>query len=777
MPEPAAEPEGTAPTRSVELTAVTVGRDLHIDQRTIHPEPVPTRPFRLDPRLPGLRGREDLLTTIADRLATAPGPGPRLIVLHGLGGVGKSTVAVEYVHRHQDEYGLVWQLRAEDPTVLSADYRRLADSLDLNDRAESADPIDQVRKALAARSDRWLLLLDNVTDEDAIRGMLPAGGDGEILITTRSALWADDLALEVPVLDRKDAADFLIARSGDTDRPSALALADELGALPLALAQAASYVAATGRSLRWYRTQLDRRRAELLRRGMPWGYENRVASTWELSFRRLRSTVPAAVTLLRLLACCAPDSIPYGLLLMPREEPVTFDDDAIAALVEPLMHDDLTLDDAIVGLRRYSLVAAVADGMVSVHRLVQAITIEELPDERRRAWRSSVAALVAAALPDGPGRPAAWPTYGALVAHARAALAPNHPGTAKLLEYLGASGDYRTARMVQEEVCADATERLGAEHPDALQARAALANWTGMAGHPAAARDALEALLPVCERVWGPNDRRTLRLTGRVADWTGQSGGWARARDICAALLPRLRGAFGDADQDTLAVWAELGFWTGQIGDPAGACAHYAAFLPIREQVLGSDHPDILSGRDQYARWTGENGDSVAARDMCVEVLAVHERVYGGEHDGTLWVRGNLAWWTGNAGDPAGAREQYTALLAVRERVSGPDHPASLVARGNLAYWTARAGDPAGARDQFAILLPIHLRVLGPDHPETLLSRKNLAQWTGEAGDPHSARDQFAAMVADFERVLGHEHAETGAVRTELATWSARCRR
>ncbi|MFF0451547.1 FxSxx-COOH system tetratricopeptide repeat protein [Streptomyces sp. NPDC004609] len=770
----------------MELTTVDVGGDLHIDQRTIiHQRVVPTRPFRLDPRVPGLAGRDVLLATMGARLAPAPGPdpasapGPRLLVLHGLGGVGKTSAAVEYAHRRQDEYGLVWQLRAEDPAVLSAEYGRLADALDLKDRAESADPVTEVHAALAARTDRWLLLLDNVTDERAIRTMLPPAGDGDILLTSRSALWPGPVDLEVPVLDREAAADYLVARSGDTDRAAALALADELGALPLALAQAASYIAATGRTLRWYRAQLGAKRAAVLRRGTPWGYESCVASTWELSVRQLERTEPAAVTMLRLLACCAPDAIPLRLLLAPRDgdgEPLTLEDPEIAALVAPLLQDELAVEDAVFGLRRYSLITPLADGTVSVHRLVQATTLDALPAERCQAWRDSVATLVEAALPDGPLRPETWPDYDALVPHARSTLGPSRPGTAKLVEYLGASGDFRTAKIVQEEICTNLAERLGDEHPDTLSARAELANLTGLVGDPAAARDMLEALLPMCEGVWGPGDGRTLALTGRFADWTGQAGGWARARDICAELLPLLREVSGEEHPNTLTVWADLGFWTGQTGDFAGACAHYAAFLPIRERVLGTDHPDILSGRDQYARWLGENGDPIAARDMCVDLLGRHSRVFGAEHHLTLWARANLAWWTGKAGDAASARVQYTALLAVRERVSGPDHPASLVARANLAYWKAQAGDAAGARDQFAILLPLYHRVLGPDHPETLLTRKNLAQWTGEAGDAAGARDQFAAMIDDFARVLGPDHAETIAVRTVLAAWTSRCR-
>ncbi|MFE5082831.1 FxSxx-COOH system tetratricopeptide repeat protein [Streptomyces mirabilis] len=770
---------------SVDLTAVSAGRDLRIDQRTVHqlievgtlqPErrPPPTRPVRLAPRPPRLAGREGLLAVIRDRL-TSLGPSPRLLALHGLGGVGKTSVAVEYAHRHQDDYGLIWQLAAEDTTTLSASYGELATLLGARDLVDSADPVAQVHAALAARADRWLLLLDNVADAAAVRDLLPPAGDGHVLLTTRSAHWPDTLDLEVPVLDREVAAEYLMASAAEGDAQSAATLASELGSLPLALDQAASYLRATGRKLHEYLELLREHRAELLGRGLPWGYSAPVLSTWDLSLQRLQTSDPAAITLLWLLACCAPEAIPYRLLLPPANEPPVFEDAGIGPLVEPLLQDVFAVEDAIIGLRRFSLVGPPSEGAVSMHRLVQAVTLDRLRSEHRGAWRRAVATLVEAAMPDDPYRPETWTVYATLFPHARATLRPDRPSVLKLVDYLGASGDYRTAQTVQEEVYTANVERLGAEHPDALRAHAALAKWTGMAGDPATARDMLTLLLPVCDRVWGSDTAETLSVAAHLADWTGQAGDWARARDICAVVLPRRRSVSGDEHPDTLWVWAELGFWTGQAGDAASARVHYDEFLPIMERVLGAEHPDVLSSRDQYVRWVGETGDPAAARDVCASLLALHERISGAEHHGTLWIRASHAWWMGKAGDPAAARDHLAQLLSIREHVSGPEHPATLVVRGNLAYWTAHAGDPASARDQFAALLPIRQRILGPEHPETLLVQSNLIHWAGEAGDPAGARDQFTVMLASCERTLGPKHWVTLNVRDKLAMWTARC--
>jgi tetratricopeptide repeat protein/NB-ARC domain-containing protein len=745
MPDLAADREGINRTSNTQLSHVTAGGDISLDQRMVfenvehlvvprRQQPALAKPIKVAARPLHLVGRHGLLADLRARLV-AEGPEPRLIALHGLGGVGKTSLAVEYAHRHLQEYGLVWHLPAEDPTTLSARFAELAAVLDVRDLVDSTDPVVQVHAALAERTDRWLLLLDNVVDAESIRDVVPPAGNGHILLTTRSAHWPHALALEVPVLDRGVAAEFLSARTTDPDLAAAAKLADELGSLPLALEQAAAYLLATGGTVAGYIDRLRVQRAELLRRGEPWGYPVTVATTWEMAFQRLQVSDPAAITLLRLLACYAPESIPIGQLLVHRALSSVA---APAEDVERFVRDAFALDDAIVALRRFSLISPPRDGTVTIHRLVQAVTLDQLSEDRRLAWRDIAAALLEAALPDDTRRREDWPTFAELLAHARTALALDAPGMAKIVDYLEAIGDYATAMIIQEEIYADALNRLGAEDPVTLAAHADWARWVGHSGDPFRARGMFEAIVAARLRVSGAEDVATLDAMAHLADWTGQCGDQERARDMCAELLAVRRRVVGAEDPGTLWVWHQLGFWTGQAGDVLGARDHYAAVLPIRERVLGHEHSDTLSTRDHYARWVGEAGDPVRARDMCADLLPVYERVAGPEHPDTLWCRNNLATWTGAAGDPAAARAQFAQLVAMRERVSGVEHPATLIAKRDLATWTGKAGDAAGARDLFAQLLPVVERTYGPEHPETIATRENQSHWAqvsnGSAG-------------------------------------------
>src|SRR6516225_11517974 len=206
------------------------------------------RVLRLAPRPVFLAGREVLLAEVEARLAGADGAGPRLVALCGLGGAGKTSLALEYAHRHLGEAGVCWQLPAEDPAVLAAGFGELAAQLG----ADSGDPVAAVHGVLAVSLARWLLVFDNAPDRASVARFMPPAGPGRVLVTSRNQIWPPGQALDVPVLDSEVAAEFLGSRTGDADRRAALELAGELGGLPLALEQAAAYVQASGDSLAGY---------------------------------------------------------------------------------------------------------------------------------------------------------------------------------------------------------------------------------------------------------------------------------------------------------------------------------------------------------------------------------------------------------------------------------------------------------------------------------------------------------------------------------------------
>lgn len=639
-----------------------------------------------------LAGREDLLADLHIRLTGSDGQRPRTVALWGFGGVGKTSVALAYAHRHLAEVSAAWQFAAEDPTVLADGFGQLAAQLGVRDVVDTRDPVASVHGFLAAFPDEWLLIFDNASDQASVQAFLPPAGPGRVMITSQNPNWPHGQAVQVPLLGTQVATDFLVRRTGDADRQSAVDLAGELDGLPLALEQAAAYILAAGETLAGYLTLFRLRRAEMLARGEPIGYRGTVASTWTLAFDRLGQTEPGAVGLLQLLAFYAPESIPLRLLLQPRPELVGRLGERVGPVLAPLLEGPMAAKDAIAALRRYSLVTLAADGSVSVHRLVQAVTADQMPAELAEEWQQAAAALIEDAIPSDAALPGTWQAFAVLLPHAQAALTDDRIGMSQIAAYLGQSGSYTAARDLLRRVV-DARERvLGPEHPETLTARYALGVWTGQAGDSAAAREVFIELLPAEERIFGPEHPYPLMVKHEIAQWTGRAG------------------------------------------DPAATRDQLAELVPVVDRVLGAEHPHTLIVRSNRAEWTGQAGDAVAARDQYAELLPVFDRVYGPEHRDTLISRGNVAKWTGTAGNAASARDQIAELVPIFQRVLGPEHPETLTCRGELAKWTGTAGNVAAARDQHADLLPIRERVLGPRHPQTMFTRRQLVFWTDQAG-------------------------------------------
>ena len=610
------------------------------------------QPVRLTPRPMFLAGRGELLAELDGRLAPRPGePGPRMVVLSGLGGAGKTSVAVEYAHQHLAEVGAAWQFACEDPAVLAAGFAELAAQLGARELLDTRDPVASVHGVLARFAGDWLLVFDNVADRASMQRLLPPAGRGRVLVTSRDPLWPPGQVLDVPVLDTDVAAGFLVDRTGDQDEQAATELAGELGGLPLALEQAGAYIQAIDGSLAAYLASFRRRRPDMLARGEPTGYDSTVAATWSLAFTELEQSAPQAVGLLRLLACMAPEPVPLRMLLQPRPGVADGLADQVASALVPLLDDELAAGDAMAVLRRYSLVTRAGEGLVLVHRLVQAVTADQMPAGLAGQWRQAAAALIEEAIPADTQLPVAWPECARLLPHARAVLGLTSDGLWRIARYLGHFDSYPAARDLFQLIAGayGGESAYGPEHQQTLAACAEVARWTGEAGDEAAARDQFAALFPIQERVLGSEHPDTLATRGNLAGFTGGAGNAAAARD------------------------------------------QFAVLLPIRERVLGSEHGDTLTTRHDLAFWTAMAGDATGAQGQFAALLPIEERVLGPEHPRTLDTRGDLARFTGEAGDANRACDQLAALLPIRERVSGPEHPDTQAARASLAYWSAQA--------------------------------------------------------------------------------------
>ncbi|WP_449065414.1 DUF7779 domain-containing protein, partial [Planomonospora algeriensis] len=440
-------------------------------------------------------GRDDELATLQQALTAGPGVIAQAVI--GLGGIGKSELALHYALTHHNHYDLVWWIDADGAQAIEAGLAALCRALcaGLAPAAATQAPAKEAAAwtlAWLAAHRRWLLIFDNVEEVGHLQPYLGRLHSGQVLITSRRDRGWQEVGtiLRLGVLEPADAVRLLqsLLAPAAWEPDAAAQLAAELGELPLALKHAGAYIAETpGMTLSRYLHLLRTTAARDAVRPWQGSAEQAVARTWAVTMERIAATDQLAVRLLRLLACYAPDDLPCAVLY---------------GLAEHGTVDEIQVAEALGLLATYSMINRSPDGhAVSVHRLVQAVTRTGMNEGDRAALAAEAAALLQTALPDDPDRITSWPIYARLLPHARIALEFDSPGMAQVIDYLHASGAYRTACALQKQRLDDLHECLGADHPDTLAVRHNLAFWTGEAGDAARARDLLAELLPVRERV------------------------------------------------------------------------------------------------------------------------------------------------------------------------------------------------------------------------------------------------------------------------------------
>ncbi|NRQ38613.1 TIR domain-containing protein [Nonomuraea sp. NN258] len=283
------------------------------------------RGHRPDPRF---IGRDDLMTELYRALRTDR-PAAAIQAITGLGGLGKTQVAVEFAFRHGAAYDVVWWVRAEDPTTLRGDYTELATELGLPFEKDD-QAIAALRQSLRRRKN-WLLIFDNAEDPDGLLPLLPERHTGHVLITSRRPEWPHAEIRTLDVLPVPAAVEYLRQWGGVTNAGTASELAEALGCLPLALAQAASVIA-DGMAATDYLGQLHEQSPELFVQGRTGNHQVTIASTWRVAFDRLAEQSPAAVALFRLAAFLGAEAIPLDRVVPVPGMP----DELTEALTAPL---------------------------------------------------------------------------------------------------------------------------------------------------------------------------------------------------------------------------------------------------------------------------------------------------------------------------------------------------------------------------------------------------------------------------------------------------------
>jgi tetratricopeptide (TPR) repeat protein len=655
----------------------------------------------------GFQPRADLLATL-----DAPGPDSRVQVVHaltGMRGVGKTHLAAAYARA---KLGAGWRLvawvNAEDQAGVLAGLAEVAAALGLAEGAGDAVAAGRaVRHRLEADGERCLLVFDNATDPGVLRPFLPAAGAARVIITSNyEPVALLGAGVPVDVFSEAEALTFLAARTGQADAAGARVLAEEVGCLPLALAQAAAVIASQHLSCGTYRDRLRRLPvAELLAAEEAGQYPRGVAAAVLLALDAVRAGEQggACAGVMDLVAVLSAAGVRRSLVHAAARAGLADRDGPVPAL-EP------EAADRVLGrLAGASLLTFSVDGSaVSAHRLVM------------RVIRENLAA------------------GGALTAVCQAA--------ARLLDGLSASQDERwhedravTRDLVEQIMALDESAARCPPGSDLDRHMIRLRWWAtaflaNLGDSTAQAIAIGERLVADQERVLGPDHPDTLGSRNNLALAYRAAGRFDEAISLHEQALAARERVLGLDHPGTLTARDNLALAYRDAGRTAEAIPLHEQALAARERVLGPDHPDTLTSRNNLAAAYQVAGRFDEAISLHEQALAARERVRGPDHPDTLRSRHSLAVAYQVAGRLDEAVSLYEQTLADYERVLGLDHPETLLLRSNLALAYRDAGRFDEAISLHEQALAARERVLGPDHPHTLQSRDNLAAAYRAAG-------------------------------------------
>ena len=749
------------------------------------------------PRNPFFTGRTDLLSALHQRLhdhhqAVAIS---QAYAVSGLGGIGKTQLALEYAYQHAADYDGVFWLGAETVETLYASFTSIAELLGLPEQVAKEHP--QVAQAVLrwlASHKGWLVIYDNVEDVLTLKPFLPAARQGAVLLTTRlRALEGLAPSLNLPPFDMEEGVRFLLARTGllvetalvpEALLSSAQALVAALDGLPLALDQAGSYIERHGSGLPDYLHLYQQRQLALLADRSPAAeHPQSVVTTFSLSFEQVAQASPAAAEVLRACAFLAPEAIPEELLTQGAAQWGPDVDEVVA--------DPDRFNRALGEALRYSLLQRDAQRhTLTQHRLVQAVLRAHLEAGSQRAWAEQVIRLVAATFPD-PQDYTTWPDCQRLLPHAlvcadhiahwgfsfpegarllnhvgeylrrraqhsaalphlqqalhirEQVLSADHPEVAASLHSLAIlyreQGKYAEAAPLHQRALRIREEALGPDHPEVAASLNGLAKLAYDQGHYAQAEPFYQRALRIRERALGPDHPLVADTLNSLATLYREQGKYARAEPLYQRALHIREQALRPDHPDVAYPLTNLAVLYRQQGKHAHAEPLFQRALRIREHALGSDHPLVADTLYSLATLYREQGRYTEAEPLLQRVLHIWEQAQTPDHPRVAYPLLGLAIIAREQGRYAAAEPLFQRALHIREQALGPDHPLVAESLNALAVLCHAQGQDQDALRLAQRARTIREQTLGPDHPVVATSLDLEANLRRSLGQPDQA--------------------------------------
>jgi hypothetical protein len=766
------------------------------------------------PRNLNFTGRDDLIDELHAHL-TAGGTTVVLpATLHGMGGIGKTQTAVEYIYRHLDDYDLVWWIAAGQATQIRSGLTELAKQLNLPGSSEAHTAVPAVLEALRRGNPvrRWLLVFDAAESPEAVRKFFPSNGPGEILVTSRNPAWAGVARpVEVSVFRREESKELLRRRGPDISDDDANQIADKLGDLPLAIEQAAAWRAETGMPVREYLRLFEEKVAEIFESSSTPDYEVSLAAAWNVSFDELRNHNPAAHQILLICAFFSSEPISRDLFTGVRNA-------QISPELDVTLRDPIALARAIREINRYGL-AKIDHGSntIQLHRLVQLVLRNRITTPTMQTqMRHGAHQLLANIDPTDPENSKNWPRYRELLPHAYAADVVNCTDAwvrqlvINLMRFLFQWGDHEEAASLAEHAYKDFTDKLGPNDPQTLEVAWRLGFYLWVLGRFKEAAELNQRTLERRIQVSGEDSEETFGVQANILADLKAKGDFGEARRLSEEILLRTTRLFGPDDPETLESASLHGMSLRLMGEFSAARELDENTYQKRVDILGRDNLQtqaswisiIVDRRDagEYALARIEqerivdraveqfgtdrqhtqiriyllsiarrkDGDHQGALELSGPVLDNFRRRYGSDHPHTVGCVLAHSIDLRHVGELAEARRLGEEAVDSYRRLLGELHPHTCAAMVDLAVTLRLSGDAAGAGALDERALEQLRTGLGADHPNTLVAGINLASDLAALGETNTAVELGQEMLERSRGSLGPDHPTTLAAELNL---------
>ena len=626
---------------------------------------------------PYFTGREEILARLQKEFASRS-----RIALGGIAGVGKTEIAIQYVHLHAAEYDHVFWVNAETRSLLISGLTRIAAVLGLRtaDDGDEDTAVARVREWLSLHQ-KWMLVFDNADDLAEVREFFPPGRFGHILLTTRATVsGGNPRVIEIKEMPPQTGALFLLRRAGiltdDTpqtaasavDQKSSQELSELLGGLALALDQAGAYMeeARCGphEYIRLYRTagtSLRAKRGENADR-----HRDSVTRTFQLAFSRVADASPAAADLLRVCAFFGPDAIPEEVLTIGRSR--------FGERLSQALADDLERFDVIREACRYSLLHRDIDNnTLSMHRIAQEVLRDAMGESARRDWVGRVVGGLVAALPESGTR--FW------------------TATERMFPHLLAG-----ALLVQQ---------FKLETREAGHLLNQVGEWLWYRGRCPEAEQAYRQSLMIREKISGPDHPEVAECLSNLAIIHRASERYPEAELLYKRTLAIDETYYGKDHPEVATDLSNLGvLYHYQKRFEEAEPLHRRA-LDIRERKLGSTHSDTAQSLNNLAATYKAQRRLADAEPLYKRSLQIRVKVLGLEHPTTALGLHNLGSLYSELGNLPDAEAHLRGALQIRERTLGAQHPDTILTSNQYANVLRELGRSAEADRVVARLGPV----------------------------------------------------------------------